>query len=97
MEKIIVGVLAHLYVRRVSVLKSVDDTSVIECDKIVIAMDNVSTKKDKSYSNKKAKKTSTKEANVTNTAFINCHSKKSKRLLTDSFYIFRTYFTLQFC
>ena len=55
MEKIIVGVLAHLYVRRVSVLKSVDDTSVIECDKIVIAMDNVSTKKTNPIATKKQK------------------------------------------
>ena len=56
MEKIIVGVLAHLYVRRVSVLKSVDDTSVIECDKIVIAMDNVSTKKTNPIATKKQKR-----------------------------------------
>ena len=61
MEKIIVGVLAHLYVRRVSVLKSVDDTSVIECDKIVIAMDNVSTKKTNPIATKKQKRQALKK------------------------------------
>ena len=61
MEKIIVGVLAHSYVRRVSVLKSVDDTSVIECDKIVIAMDNVSTKKTNPIATKKQKRQALKK------------------------------------
>ena len=42
-------------------LKSDDGTSVTECDKIIIVMDNVSTKKDKYY--------------VTGTVSISCHSK----------------------
>ena len=46
-------------------LKSIADTSVTECNEIVIVMDIVSTKK-----------TNTIEANVTSTASINYHSKK---------------------
>ena len=46
-------------------LKRVADTSVTECDEIVIVMDNLSTKK-----------TYTITVNVTSTASINCHSKK---------------------
>ena len=54
-------------------LKSIANTSVSECDKIVIVMDNLSTKRTITIARKKA--------NVTNTVSINCHSKKSKRLL----------------
>ena len=46
-------------------LRSVADSSVTECDEIVIAMDIVSTKK-----------TNTIATNITNTASINCHCKK---------------------
>ena len=45
---------------------TITDTSVIECDEIIIAMDIVSTKK-----------TNTIETNVTSTSSINFHSKKS--------------------
>ena len=51
-------------------LNSIVDASVTECDEVIIAMDIVSTKK-----------TNTIATNVTSTASINCHSKKSKRLL----------------
>ena len=44
-------------------LKSLADTSVTECDEIIIDKDNVPTKK-------------TIATNVTSTASINCHSKK---------------------
>ena len=43
-------------------LKSITDTSVTECDEIIIVMDNVSTKK-------------TIATNITSAASINCHSK----------------------
>ena len=46
-------------------LKSVSDTSVTECDEIIIVMDNLSTKK-----------TNTIAKNVTSIASINCCSKK---------------------
>ena len=46
-------------------LKSIVDTSVTECDEVIIILDIVSTKK-----------TNTIATNVTNTASINCHSKK---------------------
>ena len=46
-------------------LESVTDTSVNECDEIVIVIDNLSTKK-----------TNTIATNVTSTTSINCHSKK---------------------
>ena len=46
-------------------LESIADTSVTECDEIIIVMDNVSTEK-----------TNTIATNVTSTASINCHSKK---------------------
>ena len=49
-------------------LKSIADTSVAECDEIIIFIDNVSTKK--------ANTITTKKANATNTASINFHSKK---------------------
>ena len=49
-------------------LKSCIDTSVTECDEIVIVMDNLSTKKPNTIA--------TKRANVTSTTKINCHSKK---------------------
>ena len=49
-------------------LKSIADTSVTECDEIIIFIDNVSTKK--------ANTITTKKANATNTASINFHSKK---------------------
>ena len=46
-------------------LKSVADTSVTECDEIIIAMNNLTTKK-----------TNVITTNVTSTASINCYSKK---------------------
>ena len=46
-------------------LKRIADTSVTECDKLVIVMDTVS-----------RKKTNTTPTNATSTASINCHSKK---------------------
>ena len=48
-------------------LKSIADTSVTECDEIIIVMDIVSTKK-----------TNTITTNVTSIASINCHTKKVK-------------------
>ena len=55
MEKIIVGILAYVYVRIVSAFKSVDYTSVTQCDQTVIVMDNVSTKKFQQQKSKKEK------------------------------------------
>ena len=46
-------------------LKSIADTSVIECDELITVMDIISTKK-----------TNTIGTNVMSTASINCHSKK---------------------
>ena len=46
-------------------LKSITDTSVTKCDKIITAMSNVSTKK-------------TTATNVTSITLINCHSIKIK-------------------
>ena len=46
-------------------LKSIVDTSVTKCDEIIIAIDNVSTKK-----------TNTITTNLMSTASINCHKKK---------------------
>ena len=46
-------------------LKTIADTSVIECDEIITVIDTLSTKI-----------TNTIPTNVTNTASINCHSKK---------------------
>ena len=54
-------------------LKSIVDTSVTECDEILIAADIVSTKK---TNNIATKKTNTVATNVTSTATINFHSKK---------------------
>ena len=48
-------------------LKRFDDTSLTECDEIIIVIDNVSTKKTNTIEIKKI--------NVTSTASINCHSK----------------------
>ena len=60
-------------------LKSCANTSVAECDEIVIVMDNLSTEK--------TKKTNTIAANVLSPASINCYNTKRKGLLyfTDSF------------
>ena len=49
-------------------LKSVADTSVTECDEIVIVKNIVSTKK--------ANTIATKKTNVRSTTSLNCHSKK---------------------
>ena len=54
-------------------LKSIVDTSVTECDKIVIVMDNVSTKKTNTIATKKISAIAT---NFTKTASISCHSKR---------------------
>ena len=56
-------------------LRSIADTSVTECDEIIIVIDIVSTKKINAIA---AKKTKTIAANVTSTASINRHSKKVK-------------------
>ena len=53
--------------------KSVADTSVTECDKIVIVMDIVSTKKTNKIATKRKNTIAT---NVTSTASINCYCKK---------------------
>ena len=45
-------------------LKSIADTSVTECDDVIIAMDDLSTKK-----------TNTAATNLTSNTSINCHSK----------------------
>ena len=54
-------------------LKGVADTSVTECDEIVIVMNNLSTKRTNTI---RTKKTNTIIINVTSTALINWHSKK---------------------
>ena len=43
-KKIIVGILAHVFVKMVSILKSILDTSEIACDEITSVMDIVPTK-----------------------------------------------------
>ena len=60
-------------------LKSCVNTSVAECDEIIIVMDNLSTEK--------TKKTNTIATNVLSPASIICYKTKSKGLLyfTDSF------------
>ena len=52
-------------------LKSIVDTSVTECDKIVIIMDNVLTRKTNTIAMKKISAIAT---NFTSTASISCHS-----------------------
>ena len=59
-------------------MKSIGDTSVTECDEIILVMDNIATKK---ANNIATKRENTIATNVTSTASINFHSKKSKRLL----------------
>ena len=54
-----------MYYENSKYLKSIADTSVTECDEIIIVMDNVSTKK-----------TNISATNILSTASINCHSKK---------------------
>ena len=56
-------------------LKSIADTSVIECDEVINVLDNASTKKADTLA---TKKTSTIATTATSTASINCHSKKVK-------------------
>ena len=51
-KKIRVGMIATCICENSKYLKSIADTSVTQCDKIVIVMDIVSTKKNKCYSNK---------------------------------------------
>ena len=55
-------------------LKSISDTSVIECDEAITVLDIVSTKM-----------TNTVSRNITSTASVNCHSKKVK-----NYYILHT-------
>ena len=62
-KKIIVEILTYISGNS-KYLKSIADTSVTECDKIITFMDTVSTKK-KYYT-----------TNVSRTASINCHSMK---------------------
>ena len=62
-------------------LKGIADTSVTECDEIIIAMDIVSTKKANTIATKKTntiarKKTNAIETNVMSTASIDCYIKK---------------------
>ena len=54
-------------------LRSIADTSVTECDEIMIVIDNLSSKKTNTIA---TKKTNTITTNVTSTASINCHGKK---------------------
>ena len=56
-----------------SYLNSIADTSVSECDEVVIIMDNLSTKKANTTA---TKKTNIIATNVTITALINCLCKK---------------------
>ena len=56
-------------------LKSIADTSVIECDEIITAMGIVSTKK-----------TNAIATNVTSTASVNCHSKNEMAIFCTQFY-----------
>ena len=70
MKKITVGILAHVFVKNSKYLKSVVDTSVTECDEIVIGIDNLSTKR-----------TNAVATNLTCTVSVSYYSKKSKRLL----------------
>ena len=70
-------------------LKLVKDTSVTNCDDIVIAIDNLSTKK-----------TDTIGTNVTSTASINCHHKKVRDILlliSDHITIDNYYYFLSLC
>ena len=60
-KKIIVGILAHVFVRMVSILKSIGDSSVVMCDKIINATDSVSTIV-----------TNTIPTNMTNTIYSKC-------------------------
>ena len=53
-------------------LKSIVNTSVTECDEIIIVIDIESTRKANTIA---AKKTNTETTNVTSIASINCHSK----------------------
>ena len=76
-KKIIVGILAHVFVRisvKSKYLKIIADTIVTQCDEIIIFMDSLSTKK-----------VNTIAANVTSTASINWHSKKVR-----DYFILRT-------
>ena len=73
--------------------KSVADTSVTRGDEILIVVDNLS-----------RKKKNTIATNVTSTALINCHSKRSKRLLyftysfiSDHINIDNYYYVLSLC
>ena len=54
-------------------MKSISDTSVVEHDEIVIAMDTIATKKTNTIT---TKKTNTIATNVTSTASIDYYSKK---------------------
>ena len=54
-KKIIVGILAHAYCDNSNNLNVIADSSVNKCDKTIIFKNNLSTKKDKCYSNKKYK------------------------------------------
>ena len=63
-KKIIVGIIARVF-ENSKYLKSIADTSVINCDEVIPVVDIVPTKK-----------TNTVATNVTSIASINCHSKK---------------------
>ena len=67
-------------------LKSIPDTSVIECDEIITVMDIASTKL-----------TNTIVINVTSTASINCHSKKSTTLLYLAYTFISDHITIDSC
>ena len=58
--------------------KSVSDTSMTDCDEIIIIMDAIAIKKTNTIA---TKKTNTIATNVTSAASINYHSKKVKDLL----------------
>ena len=63
-EKILVGILAHLFVRTALFVKRITETSVIECDEIIFVMDIVSTK------------TNTIAKNVTSTLSLSLSKKR---------------------
>ena len=66
-KKITVGILAHVFVKNSKYLKSVVDTSVTECDEIVIGIDNLSTKR-----------TNAVATNLTCTVSVSYYSKKAR-------------------
>ena len=71
-KKIIAGILAHAFVRILSVFKSIADTSVIVCYEITKAIDRVSTNEMNTIP---SSMTNTISKNVTSTVSINSENK----------------------